>query len=1583
VIFCCDTSFNISAGNDTTICAGGVAILEVEGCVGTPTWYILTGEGPVPVIQGQVFDAFPQVSTCYMVVCCDSLYPACCDTDTVCVYVNPHPNLQWNTIYPSVCQNSSPIVLDSSQILVQVNNVYVPISSLSGSGYFSGIGVVGNVFTPSTIGTHTICYTYTDSLGCSAMVCNTINVIFCCDTTFNISAGNDTTICAGGVAILEVEGCVGTPTWYMLTNEGAVPIIQGEVLDVFPQVSTCYMVVCCDPLYPACCDTDTVCVYVNPHPILQWNTNYPSVCQNSAPIVLDSSQIQVYVNNNWVSISSVPGSGYFSGPGVVGNVFTPSTIGTHTICYTYIDSAGCSAMVCNTINVIFCCDTTFNISAGNDTTICAGGVAILSVTGCTGTPTWYILTGEGPVPVVQGQIFDVFPQTSTCYMVVCCDPLYPACCDTDTVCVFVNPLPILSWPSIYTDICSNGGPITLNPADIFVDINNTWVMVPFSGGTGVFSGPGIFGNTFTPPGIGSYVITFTYTDPNGCVATITNSITTTFCCDTINTVSAGNDTTICAGGIAILEATGCNGAVTWYQLGVEGPFVVGQGPIFDAFPQQSTCYMVVCCDPVYPACCDTDTVCVYVSPQPVLSWPSIYTDICSNGGPITLNPADIFVDINNTWVMVPFSGGTGVFSGPGIFGNTFTPPGIGSYVITFTYTDPNGCVATITNSITTTFCCDTINTISAGNDTTICAGGVAILTATGCNGSTTWYQLGVEGPFVVGQGPIFDAVPQQSTCYMVVCCDPVYPACCDTDTVCVYVSPQPVLAWPSIYTDICSNGGPITLNPADIFVDINNTWVMSPFAGGTGVFSGPGIFGNTFTPPGIGSYVITFTYTDPNGCVATITNSITTTFCCDTINTISAGNDTTICAGGVAILTATGCNGAVTWYQLGVEGPFVVGQGPIFDAVPQQSTCYMVVCCDPVYPACCDTDTVCVYVSPQPVLLWPSIYMDICSNGGPLTLIVGDVFVNINNTWVMVPATGGTGYFSGPGIVGNTFTPPGIGSYVITFTYTDPNGCVATITNTITTIYCCDPATTVSAGNDTIICVGGVATLNVTGCEGNAIWYALTVEGPIVVGQGNTFQANPQQNTCYVVVCCNPNDPTCCFTDTVCVTIKPIILVGPISGTLISACIPATAGSSVYSVTPVIGATYLWTTPTGMTITSGQGTPTINATWTAAAMQQGINGTLCVTQYTLCGPSISCVNISLNSIIPVRPGSISGPAKVCPGDIVVYSIALVPRATFYTWTLPAGMTIISGAGTNVITVSVGLGFVGGTISVVAGNSCGVSPSRTKAVGLNILPAPGPITGPLTGMCNVAGAVYSITPMVGATSYQWNVVNGTIVGSSTGTSIVVNWNASFATGTVSVYAINGCGISTLRTLTVTGPPAQPSIISGPVNVCTNGNFQYSVGTVTGAMQYNWTVPSTATIVSGQGTKVINVLYGPNSTTNQLISVQAINTCGNSTIRNLSGITVTSCIREGELSGNVFNIYPNPAHDQFELFYQTKENVSFTIEMMDAEGRLVSTKSIVGNGLLYSTRYETTELARGVYLIVVNEEGKRLHQRVVVY
>jgi hypothetical protein len=250
----------------------------------------------------------------------------------------------------------------------------------------------------------------------------------------SIDAGNDTTVCAGSIISLHVEGCSNTPEWYAISGDTLIFVGNGPLIDVAPTQNTCYVVICCG-VGACCCDTDTVCVNVNQLPILQWNTVYPSVCQNSAPIVLDSSQILVFVNNNWVPVSNLGGSGVFSGPFVTGNIFTPSTIGTYTICYTYTDSVGCSNQICNTINVIFCCDTSFQISAGNDTTICHGGVAILDVEGCNGAATWYKLGVEGPIVIGQGPLVDVTPTQNTCYMVVCCDPLYPACCDTDTVCV--------------------------------------------------------------------------------------------------------------------------------------------------------------------------------------------------------------------------------------------------------------------------------------------------------------------------------------------------------------------------------------------------------------------------------------------------------------------------------------------------------------------------------------------------------------------------------------------------------------------------------------------------------------------------------------------------------------------------------------------------------------------------------------------------------------------------------------------------------------------------------------------------------------------------------------------------------------------------------------------------------------------------------------------------------------------------------------------------------------------------------------------------------------------------------------------
>jgi hypothetical protein len=95
----------------------------------------------------------------------------------------------------------------------------------------------------------------------------------------------------------------------------------------------------------------------------------------------------------------------------------------------------------------------------------------------------------------------------------------------------------------------------------------------------------------------------------------------------------------------------------------------------------------------------------------------------------------------------------------------------------------------------------------------------------------------------------------------------------------------------------------------------------------------------------------------------------------------------------------------------------------------------------------------------------------------------------------------------------------------------------------------------------------------------------------------------------------------------------------------------------------------------------------------------------------------------------------------------------------------------------------------------------------------------------------------------------------------------------------------------RTLPVIGAheapvtPAQPGNITGPAAPCANSTSQtYSITSVTGATQYNWTVPAGWIITAGQGSTQITVTAG-NSGQNGTISVTAQNTCGTGPAANL--------------------------------------------------------------------------------------------------
>lgn len=81
---------------------------------------------------------------------------------------------------------------------------------------------------------------------------------------------------------------------------------------------------------------------------------------------------------------------------------------------------------------------------------------------------------------------------------------------------------------------------------------------------------------------------------------------------------------------------------------------------------------------------------------------------------------------------------------------------------------------------------------------------------------------------------------------------------------------------------------------------------------------------------------------------------------------------------------------------------------------------------------------------------------------------------------------------------------------------------------------------------------------------------------------------------------------------------------------------------------------------------------------------------------------------------------------------------------------------------------------------------------------------------------------------------------------------------------------------------TGPSVVP-VITGASLICENDTITLTTGTVAGAISYNWTVPGTATILSGQNTTSIVLAAGNTSGT---VSVTVTDACGTSVPGSLS-------------------------------------------------------------------------------------------------
>jgi gliding motility-associated-like protein len=240
---------------------------------------------------------------------------------------------------------------------------------------------------------------------------------------------------------------------------------------------------------------------------------------------------------------------------------------------------------------------------------------------------------------------------------------------------------------------------------------------------------------------------------------------------------------------------------------------------------------------------------------------------------------------------------------------------------------------------------------------------------------------------------------------------------------------------------------------------------------------------------------------------------------------------------------------------------------------------------------------------------------------------------------------------------------------------------------------------------------------------------------------------------------------------------------------------------------------------------------------------------------------------------PDDPGAITGSLEVCQGESgVKYSIAAVTNdpGNTYVWTLPAGFTLTSGAGSTTITLDVSKNAVNGVIQVAVVNPCGTSSLTSEIyVTVNPLPdKPAPIAGPVKVCQGSTGIIYSIPATTNATSYVWSAPAGfNIVNGQGTTTIQVDMDPSQASvsGNITVTAVNDCGLGVVSDNLLVGIDPLPAIFAGTdENICSTS---YIMKATNPGANYagSWSVKSGAAVFSTPGANnsvVTNIAKGEN-------------------------------------------------------------------------------------------------------------------------
>ena len=688
-----------------------------------------------------------------------------------------------------LCSIGAPVVSGATTFCAGNNTTLTAYPS--GYTYSWNTGASTQSVTINTAGTYTV--TITDNLGCSSQA----TVAVTANPLPTVSVSGTTAVCAGSSTTLTASGA-SSYFW----NTG----VSTASVTLSPSANSTYTVTGTNA--SGCSNTQTVSVNVNALPVVTINGSN-AVCNGSAA-TLTANGAATYSWN----------TGSTNNPLIV----TPASTTTYTV--TGTDANNCS----NTQSINVTVNPLPTISVSGQTTICLGSNTTLTASGATGY-SWN--TG------FPSAALTVSPSAGTTYTVTGTD--VNNCSNTATVSVSVNSIPVLTTtPSITTASCGNAdGSITNVTVNGNGTLNYDWQN---ASNTNV-------GNTADLQNVVAGVYNLSVTDANNCVSV--------FGPYSINNPGAPaapavtiNDSTVCEGQSVSLSATTIGSNVTYQWSGAGGLTSSSQNPTFSNLTSANSGLVSVTA--TENNCTSLATqINLIVNVAPSVGVGASSNNVCVTASTITLTGSP--------------AGGT--YSGTGVSGSSFFPAisGVGTFTVTYAYTDANGCSAsgntqitvnanpTVSSSAASSAVCvnSTVNALTGTP-----AGGT--FTGAGVNGTNFNASLAGVGTYTL----TYNYSDQNS--------------CSGSSTTVITVNGLPSVALASSNNTVCQQDGAVTL--------------IGVPSGGT--YSGTGVTGNSFNPStaGTGTFVVTYTYTDNNSCSNSSTTNITVNACIGMEEEVNAVN---------------------------------------------------------------------------------------------------------------------------------------------------------------------------------------------------------------------------------------------------------------------------------------------------------------------------------------------------------------------------------------------------------------------------------------------------------------------------------------------------------------------------------------------------------------------------------------------------------------------------------------------------------------------------------------------------------------------